>query len=525
MQQIDLQLGTPLVRTVPPVNPVFEIAKAEVETAAAPPLRSALIDSLLEALEREQISYCHWKSNWRINDWLAGDGDLDLLVSRSDLNRFHFVMARLGFKKALVPPANDLPGIVNFYGYDSALRNFIHIHAHYQLVLGHDASKNYRLPIEKEVLMTSRLQGPIRQPSPEAELAIFIVRMTLKYSATEYLARQALGKLDRLQRDIRDEYHFLSELVDPIRFGEVVLRLFPSIDPEIITDCGRGLTHDISAARMSLLRRRLERALRSQSRLPGFLERSKRIKRAAGTAKSVLKKLPRKRLESGGSLIAIVGGDGSGKSTCTEDLHKWLGKKFETDLVHLGMPRRSVLTIASMAAVRLRRWQAGAWGLIRGKGYKTFDPFRPDVNLVQRVRWLCTARDRLRLYERIRRSASNGRIVLCDRYPTGKIIQMDGPRIERSLDGRPTTWLEKILIDKEKSYYERILPPDQLIVLRVMPEIAVLRKHNEPSEHVSKRSAELWNVDWTGTDAKLVDAGRSRDEVLDEVRALVWAEL
>src|SRR5688500_1649207 len=129
MPQIDLQLGTPLVRTVPPVNPVFESAKAEAETAAAPPARSALIDSLLDALEREQISYCHWKSNWRINEWLAGDGDLDLLVSRSDLNRFHFVMARLGFKKALVPRANDLPGIVNFYGYDSGLRKFIHIHA------------------------------------------------------------------------------------------------------------------------------------------------------------------------------------------------------------------------------------------------------------------------------------------------------------------------------------------------------------------------------------------------------------
>src|SRR5688500_18808945 len=117
MQQINLRPGMPLKRAVLPVSPHFENVAAEPDPTHGldkGPVRSELIASLLDALEMEKISYCHWKSNWRINEWLAGDGDLDLLVARSDLNPFHFILARLGFKKALVPPRADLPGIVNF---------------------------------------------------------------------------------------------------------------------------------------------------------------------------------------------------------------------------------------------------------------------------------------------------------------------------------------------------------------------------------------------------------------------------
>lgn len=528
MQQINLQLGTSLRRTAPPASPAFNSPSVEIEPdETACPGRSELTALLLSALEREKVSYCHWKSNWRIDEWLAGDGDLDLLVERRDLNVFAFVLARLGFKKALVPPRADLPGIVNFYGYDAGLRKFIHIHAHYQLVLGHDASKNYRLPIERSVLASSRLQDSIRQPSPEMELAIFIVRMTLKYSAPEYLARRATGNLGELRRNIRNEYHFLSDLIDPIRFGDTIRQILPTVDPRLLNDCGRALLLDMSAARMSRLRRKLERALESQSRTAIVRERSKRAVKAVSAAvvKMRLKTPNRKRLESGGSLVAVVGGDGSGKSTCTSDLHRWLGKRFETHLVHLGMPPKSALTIASIGGVRLQRLHAAVWGFFRGRAPESFDPFNPDINLIQRIRWLCTARDRYRLYKKLRRFASNGAIVLCDRFPTGKLSRMDAPRIERSLDGRQPTRIERFLIEKERSYYQRILPPDQLIVLRVEPEIAIERKLDEPTEHVSIRSKELWDANWSDTHAKLVDAGQPREKVIDEVRSLVWAEL
>ena len=170
MQQITLRLGAQSRRTAPPVDALLDPMVAhepEVLYGAAPPSR--LILSLLSELEHEGISYCHWKSNWRLDDWLRGEGDLDLLVARADVEKFAYVLARNGFKKALVPRRIDLPGIVNFYGYDEQLQKFIHVHAHYQLVLGHDASKNYRLPVESRVLESARLHGPIQVPAPEIE--------------------------------------------------------------------------------------------------------------------------------------------------------------------------------------------------------------------------------------------------------------------------------------------------------------------------------------------------------------------
>src|SRR5688500_12689074 len=43
-----------------------------------------LIYRLGVALRERRVTYCHWKSNWRINRWMRGEGDLDLLVKRSD---------------------------------------------------------------------------------------------------------------------------------------------------------------------------------------------------------------------------------------------------------------------------------------------------------------------------------------------------------------------------------------------------------------------------------------------------------
>src|SRR5690606_20871547 len=105
-----------------------------------------LVAELLDAMHLEAIAYCHWKSNWRLDEWLAGKGDLDLLVAREDAPRFESLIYGLGFKRTTVSGGKELPGVVNYYGYRRSCDRLVHIHAHYSLVAGHDASKNYRFP-------------------------------------------------------------------------------------------------------------------------------------------------------------------------------------------------------------------------------------------------------------------------------------------------------------------------------------------------------------------------------------------
>jgi thymidylate kinase len=101
---------------------------------------------------------------------------------------------------------------------------------------------------------------------------------------------------------------------------------------------------------------------------------------------------------------------------------------------------------------------------------------------------------------------------------------MDGSRIPGLVGGsdvRASGFLGRI----EQRYYERISPPDVLVVLRVDPEIAVVRKSEEDSGFVRLRSAEVWESDWTGSGARVIDAGRSPDQVLMDVKAAIWSSL
>lgn len=62
-------------------------------------------------------------------------------------------------------------------------------------------------------------------------------------------------------------------------------------------------------------------------------------------------------------------------------------------------------------------------------------------------------------------------------------------------------------------------------MLRLDPEIAVRRRHDEPSRYVRNRNQEVYDADWSGTNAVVVDATLPPHEVLDVVRRIVWERL
>src|SRR5688572_32373239 len=102
MQQINLRLSTPLSRIVPSGSPTDCVGRTSVaEAVVEHGLVSEMVAELLAALDREKVTYCHWKSNWRLDDWLSGEGDLDLLIARGDVDAFVSVLSQKGFKKAI----------------------------------------------------------------------------------------------------------------------------------------------------------------------------------------------------------------------------------------------------------------------------------------------------------------------------------------------------------------------------------------------------------------------------------------
>jgi thymidylate kinase len=229
-------------------------------------------------------------------------------------------------------------------------------------------------------------------------------------------------------------------------------------------------------------------------------------------------------MASGGAMVALVGGDGAGKSTAIDELTAWLSKDFKTIKVHMGKPTWSWTTITVRGILKIGR-SLGLYPFTRSSIQYTLDtnslvfPGYPWL-----LREVCTARDRYLTYVKARRFANNGGLVICDRFPLPQVKFMDGPQTERMTNTCQTNRL-KFLIELEKRYYRPIMLPELLIVLRIDPETAVQRKTDEDAASVRARSTEIWELDWRQTPAHVIDAGRSKAEVLSELKALIWSEL
>jgi hypothetical protein len=180
---------------------------------------------------------------------------------------------------------------------------------------------------------------------------------------------------------------------------------------------------------------------------------------------------------------------------------------------HLGRPPRSLLTLGVGGALKIERAL-----------YRRLGRAEPLGSTVELLRHVCTARDRYRLYERVRRFAAAGGIAVCERYPIPQNRMLVGPCIP-DLVGSAPSGVARLLRDIEAAYYETMLPPDVVFVLRLHPDLAVRRKPDEPGDYVRGRGQVVWDTDWSGTGAQVVDASRSFPEVLSELKSRLWSAL
>jgi thymidylate kinase len=294
----------------------------------------------------------------------------------------------------------------------------------------------------------------------------------------------------------------------------VLAKQLPTLDLPLVDRCLQALRGEINPLEAAWVRLTLYRRLKAHLRRPSI---------EALTAATGEKLLPgfirlmlfdgRMRPATGGLVFALSGGDGAGKSTCAHQLRHWLSGHLPTLHAHLGRPPRSLLTFLVGGALKLESWL-----------YHRIKRQRPAGSFIELLRHLCTARDRYLLYQKVRRFAASGGVAICERYPIHEDRVLVGPCIPGAMAANPGRWA-RMLASQEESYYQAMLPPDLVCVLRLDPELAVKRKPEEPADYVRARARVVWETKWSRPNIRVIDASRPLADVVIDLKNVLWSAL
>ena len=488
------------------------------------------VADFFNALEEKRIRYCHWKSNSRLDWSLAGRTDLDLLVDPKHQAELEQIILDQGIKKILASSSRQYPGLEHYLGFDHETGRLFHLHVHYKLILGEQFVKNYHLPIEEQILDATQEKFGVKIPVPEMELVILSIRALLKYRDRDVIKDVFHIRYPGIPKHILQELLWLLDQTNPADVVEAVasLSIFPDFRLildflEIVQKAPR------SGQDLFRLRSRLRKALRPIQRKNRAVSSFQYFRSLLGNIKP-FEFLDRKLMHfpERGKLIALVGIDGSGKSTLSTKLADWLRWKVSAPLYYLGSKQPSWWSDLSYWIFRIfRRSHTILSSRIGSDNFlaKILVRFR---SFFLAAHYLSVGKDRYKRYRQAKKDAQHGSVVLFDRFPF--FAPLDGPEIHHVLDGN-LGMLSRKLSEREQKLYRKFDRLDLLIILNVNPDESHARKPDHALETIQNKYESLSRLknELKAEPEKFnpvsIDANMDLDQVFLEIKRAVWAVL
>lgn len=244
--------------------------------------------------------------------------------------------------------------------------------------------------------------------------------------------------------------------------------------------------------------------------------------------------VPLRRIPSGGGLlVALLGCDGSGKSTQMKEIVKWLSWKVDVVPIYFGSGdgQSSLLRWPLKLAVDVIRSNPKLsvnQGARKGNGYSR--PGRPYPRLIAmaRVVWaLALAYEKRIKLRKATKARNRGMIVICDRYPQNQVMGFnDGPLLSHWLTHHSAVLRAIAHWESAPYLWSNIYPPDLVVKLNVTPEVARQRKLDMHLEENRRRVNAVKSLRYPpGTNIVNIDADEPAGQVLLMVKGFIWHEL
>ncbi|MDY7458424.1 hypothetical protein TU342_05280 [Escherichia coli] len=217
-------------------------------------------------------------------------------------------------------------------------------------------------------------------------------------------------------------------------------------------------------------------------------------------------------------LIAVVGCDGTGKSTLTTDLVKSLQQHWQTERRYLGL-------LSGEDGDKIKRLSlVGVWleRRLAAKSSKTQSMKTKSPALWAAVIMYCFSLRRMANLRKVQRLAQSGVLVVSDRFPQAEIsgFYYDGPGIGVE---RATGKISMFLAQRERRLYQQMAQyrPELIIRLGIDIETAISRKPDHDYAELQDKISVMSTIGYNGTKILEIDSRAPYSEVLEQAQKAV----
>lgn len=465
----------------------------------------SLTNNLLIEFHKKNISYCHWKSIEHLGAALIGDTDLDILVDINDKSKVEKIFNDIGFKLYKAPWFKSYDAICDYIGVDHLSNKIIHVHTHYKLILGESGIKNHHLKYEKNILDNRIYDEKFETHiiTPKYEMFLLLVRIGLKFGTNKLWNTQSS---DSEVKNFIVEFLWLKKKVaknDVEKLFNIINKDFSLLLNDIWDNNlnNKNVTKLCNSIKYLFQEdRRFKKSYHIVKFIRNFSYQIGRINRKIGFGY-----IAKKRVSKGmGFIIAIVGSDGSGKSTQIKTLTKILKRKIDVESLYMGSNKGS--------RSRLRKCIENIDANVNKSRNQKKNSTQRFVTMILA---LSVAWEKKNKIEKSSNFKKAGVFVICDRYPQTKTFGYnDGLLLHKKYFGTNNIFIKQLLKYELKCYTStKFQSPDIIFKLIANPALLAKRR-NMTLEEVVKKQEGIKSLEFKNHSKVVqVDANQTINEV------------